>query len=135
MGGYGLQNHGNVGPSTSGDFMSVGQAQGHSLTSSEMAPSMQTSSVTEPEKSLMIELAMNAMDELVRVAQTNEPLWVKNVNDNSREILSLETYAKIFPRAAEPKGFNVREEATRDSGLVIINGNTLVDIFMDVVKH
>uniref|UniRef100_A0A0D6QXF5 Homeobox domain-containing protein n=1 Tax=Araucaria cunninghamii TaxID=56994 RepID=A0A0D6QXF5_ARACU len=121
VGGYGMQN---AGPSSS-EIMA-----GHSL--SEMA-SLQTGSVSELEKSLMVELAVNAMEELVRLAQTDEPLWVKNVNEN-KEVLSLEAYGKLFPRAAEPKAYHVRKEATRDSGLVIINGNALVDIFMDVNK-
>ncbi|GLJ46618.1 hypothetical protein SUGI_0982270 [Cryptomeria japonica] len=127
MGGYGMPNAGpGPGPGPSSSDI-------HSF--SDIAPSMQTTagSVTELEKSLIVELAMNAMEELVRLAETDEPLWVKNVND-SKEVLSLEAYAKIFHRAAEIKSYSDRKEATRDSGLVIINGNALVDIFMDVNK-
>ncbi|KAH9299811.1 hypothetical protein KI387_031493 [Taxus chinensis] len=121
MGGYGMQN---AGPSSSDIH-----------TFSDIAPSMHTTagSVTELEKSLIVELAMNAMDELVRLAQTDEPLWMKNVNEN-KEVLCLEAYSKLSMRAPESKSYSVRKEATRDSGLVIINGNALVEIFMDVNK-
>lgn len=73
------------------------------------------------------------MEELVYMAETDEPLWLKNVNGR-KEVLILHAYAKIFHRAAKSKSYSDRKETTRDSDLVIINGNALVDVFMDMNK-
>lgn len=116
--GYGMQN---VGPST--DIITSGQ--------SLAGFAMPTGSALE--KNLIRELAINAVEEVTNLAHTNEPLWIRNIHDN-KDVLSLECYTKIFPRAMESKAYNVRKEVTRDSGLVIINGHSLVDIFMDTNK-
>ncbi|KAL2533075.1 Homeobox-leucine zipper protein HDG11 [Abeliophyllum distichum] len=93
-----------------------------------------TMSISDMDKSLMADVAGNAMDELIRLLQTNEPLWMKSTNDG-REILNLENYERIFPRHNNQlKNPNIRIEASRDSGVVIMNGLALVDMFMDVNK-
>ncbi|CAA2961068.1 homeobox-leucine zipper HDG11 [Olea europaea subsp. europaea] len=93
-----------------------------------------TMSISDMDKSLMADVAGNAMDELIRLLQTNEPLWMKSTNDG-REILNLENYERIFPgHNNQLKNPNIRIEASRDSGVVIMNGLTLVDMFMDVNK-
>ncbi|KAA8542902.1 hypothetical protein F0562_024063 [Nyssa sinensis] len=94
----------------------------------------QATSFTDMDKSLMADIAGNAMDELIRLLQTNEPLWMKSTNDGI-EVLDLESYERIFPRANNHlKNPNVRIEASRDSGVVIMNGLALVDMFMDPKK-
>lgn len=118
MVGYGAQN---VGPST--DIISPSQSL------AEFA--MPTGFALE--KNLMRELAINAMDEVTNLAHTDEPLWIRNLNDN-KDVLSLECYTKIFPRAMESKAYNVRKEVSRDSGLVVLSGHSLADIFMDTNK-
>ena len=85
------------------------------------------------DKSLMTEIATNAMAELLRLSQTNEPFWIKSTNDG-RDVLDLETYEQAFPRPNSPfKNPHFRTEATRDSGVVIMNSEALVDMFMDSV--
>ncbi|KAL0535739.1 hypothetical protein IC582_030080 [Cucumis melo] len=86
------------------------------------------------DKSLMTEIATNAMAELLRLSQTNEPFWMKSPTDG-RDLLDLETYEHAFPRPNTPlKNLHFRTEASRDSGVVIISSAALVDIFMDSNK-
>lgn len=86
------------------------------------------------DKSLMTEIATNAMAELLRLSQTNEPFWIKSTNDG-RDVLDLETYEQAFARPNSPfKNPHFRTEATRDSGVVIMNSEALVDMFMDSNK-
>ncbi|KAG8378649.1 hypothetical protein BUALT_Bualt07G0007300 [Buddleja alternifolia] len=91
-------------------------------------------SISDMDKSLMADIAANAMDELIRLLQTNEPLWMKSTPDG-REILDLDSYESIFPRPnSHLKNPNIRIEASRDSGVVIMNGLALVDMLMDANK-
>ncbi|XP_048443517.1 homeobox-leucine zipper protein HDG11-like [Pyrus x bretschneideri] len=86
------------------------------------------------DKSLMTDVAANAMAELLKLLQTNEPLWMKSSTDG-RDVLNLETYERIFPRAtSHSKNPYVRIEASRDSGVVIMSGLALVDMFIDLNK-
>ncbi|GMI99485.1 homeodomain GLABROUS 11, HOMEODOMAIN GLABROUS 11, ENHANCED DROUGHT TOLERANCE 1 [Hibiscus trionum] len=90
--------------------------------------------ISDMDKSLMSDIAANAMEEMLRLLQSNEPLWIKSANDG-RDVLNLESYERIFPRPnTHFKSPNVRIEASRDSGLVIMNGLALVDMFMDSNK-
>ncbi|KAL3512453.1 hypothetical protein ACH5RR_025170 [Cinchona calisaya] len=95
-------------------------------------------SISDMDKSLMADIAGNAMDELIRLLQTNEPLWMKSppaAAAGGKEVLNLENYDRIFPKAnTHLKNPNIRIEASRDSGVVIMNGLALVDMFMDVNK-
>ncbi|XP_057514951.1 homeobox-leucine zipper protein HDG11-like isoform X1 [Actinidia eriantha] len=88
-------------------------------------------SLSDMDKSLMADVASNAMDEFIRLLQNNEPLWIKSANDG-RDGLNLDGYERLFPRANNhSKNPYLRIEASRDSGVVIMNGLTLVDMFMD----
>ncbi|KAI4352042.1 hypothetical protein L6164_006330 [Bauhinia variegata] len=90
--------------------------------------------LSDMDKSLMTDISANAMEELLRLLQTNDPLWMKS-NTDGREVLNLETYERMFPRAnSHLKNPNIRIEASRDSGVAIMNGLNLVDMFMDPNK-
>ncbi|KAJ9167524.1 hypothetical protein P3X46_022170 [Hevea brasiliensis] len=90
--------------------------------------------ISDMDKSLMTDIAANAMDELLRLLQTDEPLWIKSPTDG-RDVLHLDTYQTIFPRSiSRLKNPNVRIETSRDSGVVITNSLALVDMFMDANK-
>lgn len=94
----------------------------------------QTMSMTDMDKSLMTDIARNAMEELIRLLQSNEPFWMKSMADG-KEVLNLESYERIFPRVnSHLKNPNVRVEASRDSGVVIMNGLALVNLFLDSVR-
>ncbi|KAL0662126.1 hypothetical protein Bca4012_098963 [Brassica carinata] len=48
------------------------------------------------DKSLTINIDVTAMKELLRLTQTNEPLWIKT--DGCLDVLSLKSYENAFPR-------------------------------------
>ncbi|XP_009355964.2 homeobox-leucine zipper protein HDG11 [Pyrus x bretschneideri] len=120
--------HGMAGPSLDLDLL-----PGSASSSMPNLP-CQPNGFSDMDKSLMTDIAANAMKELLSLLQTNEPLWMKSSTDG-RDVLNLETYERIFPRAnSHLKNPNVRIEASRDSGVVIMNGLALVDMFMDPNK-
>ncbi|PSS04709.1 Homeobox-leucine zipper protein PROTODERMAL FACTOR like [Actinidia chinensis var. chinensis] len=86
---------------------------------------------TEADKPMIIELAVAAMEEVIRMAQSGEPLWVSSPG-NSTEALSEEEYFRTFPRGIGPKPLGLKSEASRESAVVIMNHVNLVEILMDV---
>uniref|UniRef100_A0A2P2LPV4 START domain-containing protein n=1 Tax=Rhizophora mucronata TaxID=61149 RepID=A0A2P2LPV4_RHIMU len=84
----------------------------------------------EAEKPMIVELAVAAMEELMRMAQAREPLWVPS--ENVTEVLNEEEYLKTFPRGIGPKPLGLRSETSRESAVVIMNHVSLVEILMDV---
>ena len=81
---------------------------------------------TESDKPVIIDLAVAAMEELIRMVQVDEPLWNSLVFDE-------EEYARTFPRGIGPKPAGFRSEASRESVVVIMNHINIVEILMDVV--
>uniref|UniRef100_J3MQ68 Uncharacterized protein n=1 Tax=Oryza brachyantha TaxID=4533 RepID=J3MQ68_ORYBR len=81
------------------------------------------------DKPLVIELAVAAMEELVRMAQLGEPLWTPAL---SGEALGEEEYTRAFPRGLGPKSPELRSEASRETAVVIMNHVSLVEMLMDV---
>ncbi|KAE9618268.1 putative transcription factor & lipid binding HD-SAD family [Lupinus albus] len=79
------------------------------------------------ERSMFIELALAAMAELIKMAQPDSPLWIKSL-DGEKEVLNHEEYARLF----SPKPAGYATEATKDTGIVIINSLALVETLMDV---
>ncbi|KAL5551043.1 hypothetical protein UlMin_001219 [Ulmus minor] len=91
--------------------------------------------LVEEEKSLAMELAMSSADELVKMCQLSQPLWIRN-NESGKEVLNVEEHARMFPWPMNLKqnSGEFRTEATRDSAVVIMNSITLVDAFLDANK-
>ncbi|XP_015055984.1 homeobox-leucine zipper protein MERISTEM L1 [Solanum pennellii] len=87
---------------------------------------------TDADKPIVIELAVAAMEELIRLAQTDEPLWMNQSSDNNDLILNEEEYARTFPRGIGPQSLGLKSEASRESAVVIIDYLHLVEILMDV---
>ncbi|XP_073280528.1 homeobox-leucine zipper protein MERISTEM L1-like [Primulina huaijiensis] len=85
---------------------------------------------SDSEKPMIIELAVAAMEELFRMAQTGEPLWIPGTG-NSAETLNEEEYMRTFPRGIGPKPLGLKSEASRESTVVIMNHINLVEILMD----
>ncbi|WOL07520.1 hypothetical protein Cni_G16263 [Canna indica] len=86
------------------------------------------------ERLVFLELALAAMDELVKMAQMEEPLWIPSL-DGGTETLNYEEYHQSFPRCiggAKPIGYV--SEATRASGVVIINSLALVETLIDATR-
>lgn len=86
------------------------------------------------ERSMFAELALVAMDELVKMANTDRPLWIPS-SEAGRETLNCEEYLRTFSRCIGPKPVGYVTEATRESGLVIINSVALVETLMDPVIY
>ncbi|KZV34775.1 hypothetical protein F511_00677 [Dorcoceras hygrometricum] len=90
--------------------------------------------ISDMDKSVMTEMAANAMNELIRLLQSNEPLWVRSSRDG-REILDSGNYERFFPRPnSHLRNPETRMESSRASGVVIMNGLDLVDKFMAADK-
>ncbi|XP_043717521.1 homeobox-leucine zipper protein ROC3-like [Telopea speciosissima] len=92
--------------------------------------------IMEQEKPLALDLAITAVNELMKMCQACEPLWVQSSNGD-KEVLNLEEHTKMFPW---PIGFKqqqqneFRTESSRGSALVIMNSINLVDAFLDANK-
>lgn len=91
------------------------------------------------DRSVFLELATSAMDELVKMAQMDEPLWIPNVplpGSLAKETLNHEVYLRTFSPAigVKPPGFV--SEASRESGIVSSDGSVeLVETLLDEVAH
>lgn len=84
------------------------------------------------ERSMLLEVALAAMDELVKMAQTDEPLWVRRPD---REILNHDEYMRTFTPCIGMKPNGFISEASRETGMVIINSLALVETLMDSVSR
>ncbi|XP_017406677.2 homeobox-leucine zipper protein MERISTEM L1 [Vigna angularis] len=85
----------------------------------------------DADKPMIVELAVAAMEELTRLAQAGDSLWVPG--NHHSEILNEEDYLRTFPnRGLGPKPLALRSEASRESVVVIMNHINLIDILMDV---
>ncbi|KAG6494882.1 hypothetical protein ZIOFF_042665 [Zingiber officinale] len=84
------------------------------------------------ERGLLVELALAAMEELVAIAQLEEPLWVRGF-DGAAETLNYEQYCK-YRRITGLSPVGYTPEATRESGMVLISAIALVDTMMDANK-
>ncbi|KAH6769791.1 hypothetical protein C2S52_014594 [Perilla frutescens var. hirtella] len=88
-------------------------------------------SISDMDKSLTADIAANAMDELIRLLQGNEVLWIKT---DRRETLNLESYKRLFQSPYNHMKIpSIQNEASRDFGVVIMNTLTLFNMFMDLV--
>nr|XP_018685149.1 PREDICTED: homeobox-leucine zipper protein ROC2-like isoform X1 [Musa acuminata subsp. malaccensis] len=86
---------------------------------------------TDIEKPVVVELAVAAMEELIRMAQLGEPLWIPGP-DNATETLNEEEYVRALPRGIGPKPFGLNSEASRETAVVIMNQMNVVEMLMDV---
>ncbi|GAB2285285.1 Homeobox-leucine zipper protein hdg2 [Dionaea muscipula] len=88
---------------------------------------------TDADKPMIVELAVAAMEELIRMAQMNEPLWINPGLDGTTSVLNEEEYIRMFPRGIGPKPEGYKSEASRETAVVVImNQINLVEILMDV---
>ncbi|KVI07878.1 Homeobox, conserved site-containing protein [Cynara cardunculus var. scolymus] len=86
------------------------------------------------DKSIVVDIATAAMDELLKLFQTDEPLWTKSAVDG-RNVLEIDTYERIFPRPnTSIKNPHLWIEGSRASGDVMMHSMQLVDMFADSTK-
>ena len=83
------------------------------------------------ERSMFIDLALAAMDEFMKLAQAEGPMWIKS--NGGKETLNHEEYMRTFIPCSGPKPSGYVSEATRDTSVVIINSLALVETMVDAV--
>lgn len=85
------------------------------------------------DKSRILEIAETAMDELIKMASSGEPLWVRSI-ETGRDILNYDEYLREFTRGTRNDCLLWKAvEASRESGVVFLEMNHLVQAFLDVV--
>ncbi len=93
---------------------------------------MRRGGLTEAEKPLVVDLAVKTMEELLRMAQADQHLWMP-IDSVNKELLNYKEYTLQFPRGI---GFTrphtgLKTEATRETGPVMSNAVSLVETLMD----
>lgn len=84
-------------------------------------------------RAVLLELGLAAMEELVKVAQVDDPLWLPSL-DGGFETLNYDEYHRAFARVFGPSPAGYVSEATREVGIAIISSVDLVDSLMDAVR-
>lgn len=124
--GAGGSSFGGLHPAQAGNLSMV---QGPSVADVATRPG----GLTEAEKPMVVELAMMAMEELVRMAQSEEPLWVRTP-ESGREQLNYDEYLRQSPRGIGMKPPGLKTEVTRETAMVMMNGVNLVETLMDATQ-
>lgn len=84
------------------------------------------------DKSRIMELVNQGMEELKKMATAGGPLWIRSL-ETGREILNYDEYVKEFSAENSSNGKSNRSiEASRDAGVVFVDLPKLVQSFMDV---
>ncbi|XP_028806242.1 homeobox-leucine zipper protein ANTHOCYANINLESS 2 [Neltuma alba] len=84
----------------------------------------------QADRSMLIDLALSAMEELMKMARADSPLWIKCLG-GEKEILDHEEYDRLISPCIGPKPAGFITEATRETGIVIINSLALMETLMD----
>ncbi|KAG8050488.1 hypothetical protein GUJ93_ZPchr0009g691 [Zizania palustris] len=85
------------------------------------------------DRAVLLELALAAMDELVKVAQMDGPLWLPSF-DGGFETLNYDEYHRAFGRVLAESPAAYVSEATREAGIAITSSIDLVDSLMDAPR-
>ncbi|CAA0819918.1 Homeobox-leucine zipper protein HDG2, partial [Striga hermonthica] len=86
----------------------------------------------EGSKTVMVELVTAAMEELMRIAQLGEPLWVPTMDRNTTLSLNEQEYLRSFSRVFGPKPNGFKSEASRETVVVAMSSAKVIEILMDV---
>uniref|UniRef100_M1ACV4 HD domain class transcription factor n=1 Tax=Solanum tuberosum TaxID=4113 RepID=M1ACV4_SOLTU len=86
------------------------------------------------DRSVYLELALAAMDELIKMAKTDDPLWLRNRELCGGEVLNHDEYMRKFTPCIGLKPIKFVSEGSRETGMVIINSLALVETLMDSNK-
>ncbi|RLM87580.1 hypothetical protein C2845_PM04G21350 [Panicum miliaceum] len=87
------------------------------------------------DRTVLLELGLAAMEELMKVAQMDEPLWLRSPDGGGGlETLNFDEYRHAFARVfgLSPAGYVA--EATREAGVAITSSVDLVDSLMDAAR-
>ncbi|CAN8230548.1 unnamed protein product [Cochlearia groenlandica] len=88
--------------------------------------------MTMLEKSVYLDIANAATNELVKLGETDSPMWIKDAAVCMRETLNYEEYKSVFNNGVKPDGYVM--EATRETCSVLMNSLALVKTLMDTNK-
>ncbi|CAK9327339.1 unnamed protein product [Citrullus colocynthis] len=91
---------------------------------------LKKSVTTEIDKPVIVELAVSAMEEVCRMAQAGEPLWV--TGENSMEMLNEDEYLRTYSTRIGPRIVGLSFEASRQTSILAFNHLKLVHVLMDV---
>ncbi|KAL6655195.1 hypothetical protein ACP70R_006021 [Stipagrostis hirtigluma subsp. patula] len=86
------------------------------------------------DRAVLLELGLAAMEELMKVAQMDEPLWLPSPDGCGLETLNLDEYHRAFARVFGPSPAGFVSEATREAGVAITSSVDLVDSLMDAAR-
>ncbi|GAB4855309.1 hypothetical protein Ancab_023928 [Ancistrocladus abbreviatus] len=89
--------------------------------------------IPETEKVVMAQVAVHALDELIKLLTVDEPLWMKSHTDG-QYFLHQQSYEQISTSTMYFKYHRAWTESSKSSGLVAMNGRQLVDILLDSDK-
>ncbi|WMV33960.1 hypothetical protein MTR67_027345 [Solanum verrucosum] len=79
---------------------------------------------------MLLNLTLNGLNELLKLAMSDEPFWVRSL-DGGGEILNMEEHARSFIPIIGIKPSHFTTEATRSFGTVAGNSLTLVEMLMN----
>lgn len=82
------------------------------------------------DRTALIALALTAMAEFMKMAQMENPLWIKSL-DGGQDVLNLEEYVRTFPPCIGLKPNGYVTEASRGTAIVMTSSLALVDMMMD----
>nr|CAB3480213.1 unnamed protein product [Digitaria exilis] len=117
VGAFGVVQHGSLGAD---HLFGVGAGSG------ELLRNVSTGQL-DADKPMIVELAVAAMDELLRMARLDAPLWGTGTAGAQLD----EEYGRMFPGGLGPRQYGLRPEASRDGAVVIMTRDSLVEILMD----
>lgn len=87
------------------------------------------------DESRIMDVVNQAMEELIKMATTGEPLWLRSF-ETGREILNYDEYLKEFGGENSDNDRPKRSiEASRDTGVVFADLHSIVQCFLDAVRH
>ncbi|KAK3129654.1 hypothetical protein QOZ80_6BG0482890 [Eleusine coracana subsp. coracana] len=87
------------------------------------------------DRGVLLELGLAAMEELVKLSQMDEPLWLPAGPDGGGfDTLNFDEYHRAFARVMAPSPAGFVSEATREAGVAIISSIDLVDSLMDASR-
>ncbi|KAK2451406.1 homeobox-leucine zipper protein ANTHOCYANINLESS [Trifolium repens] len=82
------------------------------------------------ERSMLIDLALAAMNELMKLCEPESPLWIKSP-DTGKDVLNIEEYGRNGSPFNTPIPNGYITEATREIGLLYTDTDALVETFLD----
>ncbi|XP_047331576.1 homeobox-leucine zipper protein MERISTEM L1-like [Impatiens glandulifera] len=83
------------------------------------------------DRSMIWEIAMTSMEEVVKMAEMGEPLWIPNHSDCDIGFkLNEDEYFRIFPIGFGPRPESLYCESSRHSTTLNISSHSLLDVFM-----